>query len=150
MQIVPQRIRRSNVPELFRRIDELYPEAFRISNDVFPMDIEKTDEAYVVHAELPGVKKEEIDISVENKILAIDVTRETVEEKSNAQMIHKERSRRSMCRRIRLEEVDEENVKARLENGVLHITLPFKQQKEAAKIEIQSADVSEKKQEKKE
>ena len=86
--------------------------------------IERSDEIEVV-AELPGVKKEDIDISVEGDMLTIsaDVKNEKEEEKGN--YLYRERSYKRFARKIALPaNVDVERAKSRFENGTLRIVFP--------------------------
>jgi len=88
----------------------------------FLVDIKKTDEGYHLSADLPGFKKDEIKIRYEKDILTIEATKETVEESS--EYLHKERTYKHVKRSLRLEDIDESLIKARLENGVLEVSLP--------------------------
>jgi len=86
--------------------------------------IERSDEIEVV-AELPGAKKEDIDISVEGDMFTIsaDVKSEKEEEKGN--YLYRERSYKRFARKIALPaNVDVERAKSRFENGNLRIVFP--------------------------
>ena len=101
----------------------------------FRLDVRETEKEYVVEAELPGVKKEEVDISLEDKRLSISVNRdENVNEENNG-YIHRERRLSSMSRGIYLAQARPEDIKAKLENGMLTITIA-KQEPESASHKI--------------
>ncbi len=104
------------------------------------VDIKEEADRYVVHADLPGVKPEDIDVDLHNGVLTIKGHRETEakEEKENYKRI--ERIYGSFYRRFALpESVDEEKIEAKYDNGVLTITIPKKPQHQPKKISVQSA-----------
>ncbi|MDD3529546.1 MAG: Hsp20/alpha crystallin family protein [Gallionellaceae bacterium] len=90
------------------------------------MDVKETDKAYTVHAEMPGVKKEDIHVNVEGGMVTIaaEVKRES-EQKEGEKVIHSERYYGKVSRSFTLgQDVDEANAKAKFDNGVLELTLP--------------------------
>ena len=92
--------------------------------DTFKIDIEDTEKEYLVEAELPGIKKEEIDLGVEDDNLCISVNRAEEANKDGKNFIHRERRAASMSRRIRLADANLAEIKAKLEEGVLTVTIP--------------------------
>ncbi|ADG81776.1 Hsp20/alpha crystallin family protein [Thermincola potens] len=88
------------------------------------VDIKENDKEYVVEAELPGVKKDEINVELNEDRLTIAVERkeETNEEKEN--YIRKERRYGSMVRSFYVPNILNDQVSAKFENGVLSIVLP--------------------------
>ncbi len=105
------------------------------------MDIEETAAAYVVRADVPGLDKDKIDVTVRGNMLTIQGVRETGSETKDekAGYYSQERSYGSFARSVMLPgPVDEANIKADYKNGVLTITLPKTQtEKEANKIPVQ-------------
>ena len=95
-----------------------------VGNDLFRIDVKEKDNEYVVEAELPGIKKDEIDLNVDDKMLSISVnkTEKVDEEKEN--YIHRERRSASMSRSIRLMGANLADIKAKLDDGILTITVP--------------------------
>ncbi|KAM0914822.1 hypothetical protein ACQ4PT_011253 [Festuca glaucescens] len=104
------------------------------------VDWKETPEAHVFKADLPGVKKEEVKVEVEDgNVLVVTGERTKEKEDKNDKWHRVERSSGKFVRRFRLPEnakVDE--VKAGLENGVLTVTVPKAEVKkpEAKAIEI--------------
>ncbi|MDR2090746.1 MAG: Hsp20/alpha crystallin family protein [Clostridiales bacterium] len=92
--------------------------------DTFKIDIEETDKEYRVEAELPGVKKEEIDLGVEDDNLCISVKRSEETNADGKNYIHRERRASSMLRRIRLANAKLDSIKAKLEEGILTVSVP--------------------------
>lgn len=85
-------------------------------------DIEEKEDSYVVNVDVPGAKKEDINVDLENGYLTIGVLEK--EEKEDKKYLHHERFFGSYSRTFYLGEVDKENVSASLDNGVLTIVLP--------------------------
>ena len=105
--------------------------------DTFKIDIVEKDNEYLVEAELPGIKKDEIDLNIDKDNLSISVNRteETNEEGKN--YIHRERRATSMSRSIRLANTNLDKITAKLDNGVLVITIPKEEKAEVSrKIKI--------------
>jgi len=100
------------------------------------LDVVETPEAYVVKAELPGVPKDKIDVSVEDRDVTISVEfREEAE--ANGKALWKERRYGIASRAIRLPEaIDGNAAQAKHVDGVLQLTLP-KVAKPNSKITIQ-------------
>jgi len=92
--------------------------------DTFKIDIAEKDNEYLVEAELPGIKKEEIELSIEDENLCISVNRLEETNKDGKSYIHRERRATSMNRRIRLASVRLGEITAKLEEGILSITIP--------------------------
>ncbi|MGL7134655.1 Hsp26/alpha crystallin family protein [Salmonella sp. NW1098] len=105
------------------------------------IDWKETPEAHIFNADLPGIKKEEVKVEVEEgRILQISGERSKEKEEKNDKWHRIERSSGKFMRRFRLPEnakVDE--VKASMENGVLTVTVPKVEEK---KPDIKSMDIS--------
>ena len=110
-------------------------------NDLsFKMDVSEQPDAYVIHAELPGVPKDNININLENHILTVEASNQESKEddkeeaESGVKYHIKERRWGTFKRSIRLpKNLDEENVKANFENGVLQVNIGRKQLSEEKK-----------------
>jgi HSP20 family protein len=100
-------------------------------------DFEEDNEKYTIDLEVPGVKKEEINISLKNDNLTIswNRARENKEEESKKRKIF-ERSEGSFKRNFYVENVDAEKVNAELNDGVLKLILPKKESAKPKEIEI--------------
>lgn len=89
------------------------------------VDIRDAGDGYVVEAELPGIGKDEVSIEVSGEMLFIKAAREQDREEKGQGFIRRERGRTSFYRRIGLpNDVDQDRVGAKLENGVLRVCLP--------------------------
>jgi HSP20 family protein len=90
------------------------------------VDIKEYENEYVVKAELPGVKKEEINIEVSDDMLTIAVKRNEFLDIRKDNYIRKEHRDCSMYRSFYVKNVNTENVHAKFDNGLLTIVLPKK------------------------
>jgi len=146
-EIVPfGRRRGALVPgELFRNFfgRDLLDEFFETNlTDVFGAtamraDIREAENEYIVEAELPGVKKEDIDISLSDDRLTITAKCEesTSEERKN--YICRERRSGQFSRTFLLQGIDNEKVNAEYKDGILKIVLPkAKEVKRGRRIEL--------------
>jgi len=91
------------------------------------IDWKETSEAHIFKADLPGLKKEDVKIELEEgqRILQISGERSKEEEHKNDKWHRIERSRGKFLRRFRLpENAKVEEIKASMENGVLTVTVP--------------------------
>lgn len=87
-----------------------------------PVDITEDEDVFTVSADVPGVDKDAIEISLHRGILTIRGERATREEK---RFSHRERINGTFSRQFNLpESADEDSVSARMNNGVLEITIP--------------------------
>lgn len=103
------------------------------------VDIREEENQYVLEAEMPGVAKEDISLHAENDMLTLSVEQKEEKEEENKKYIRKERRSCSMKRSFNLENIDEEKIEAKYENGILFVHLPKSsvQAKEQKKIDIQ-------------
>jgi HSP20 family protein len=100
-------------------------------------NLESREKEYVVSIELPGVKKDEVTISVENGMLNVSGEKNLSSRSEDSGYYLEERISGKFCRSFRLStDVDEKDIKAEFENGVLSITLPKRGEALKKMIEI--------------
>src|SRR5205085_3066429 len=94
------------------------------------MDVKETGDGYVVHAEVPGVTKEDIHVTIEgNQVTITAETRRETEQKEGERVLRSERFFGSLYRSFTLPvELDETASAAKYENGVLELQLARKAQ----------------------
>ena len=90
------------------------------------MDVKEQDSNYLVHAELPGVKKEDIHVVVEGNQVSISAeTRQETEVKEGDRILRSERYFGKVSRSFQLEhDIDDSKAAAKFNDGVLELTLP--------------------------
>ena len=105
------------------------------------VDVAETDTAYQVKAELPGIRKEDLDVTVDDGVLTIKAERnDNQEQTENGQLIRQERSYGKFVRSLRLgANVDEETITAEYRDGMLRITLPKAKEVQPRKVEVSVA-----------
>lgn len=143
--LVPYRSRREvSRPSLF---DDRFFRSFFDMNDMvgsagFRVDVKEQPDAYTLEAELPGVKQDQISLTVDNDVLTIaaDMNVEKKEEKES--YLYSERRFGHMARSFNLEGINQENISAEYKDGVLTVRLPKntpEPEKVARRIEIKNA-----------
>jgi HSP20 family protein len=116
------------------------PLAFPAETEVkLKVDVKETDKAFTVHAEIPGVKKEDIQVDIDGNIISIRAERkQEKEEKKGEKVIYSERSYGMASRSLTLPaDVDSQGASASYKDGVLDLTLPKKAGAQAKRISIQ-------------
>jgi HSP20 family protein len=103
------------------------------------VDVKEQSENYVVHAELPGIKKEDIHVSIDGPVVSIAAERRHEKEvKEGERVLRTERHYGKVSRSFQLEqEVDESKASAKFNDGVLELTLPKKTASPARRLAIQ-------------
>ncbi len=123
-----------------RRFLKELPVKALMDRDTAPpaIDIAEKNDSVVVRAEMPGVEKENIDITLENKTLTMTGKIEQNHEEKKEDFYYSERSYRSYSRTVELPcKVDTGKIKAALKNGILTVTLPKAEDVKAKKITVE-------------
>jgi HSP20 family protein len=123
--------------------DLLFPSYWDRALSVLPetrvpvVDLEDREKEYVLKAEMPGFKKEDIEIEVQDDAVAVTGYAGWKYDKKGQIYICKERACETFYRRVELpEEIKVDDVSANLAEGVLEVTLPKKTPKQKRKVEI--------------
>ena len=100
---------------------------------VMKTDVHEHDNMYELDIDLPGFNKEDISISLENGYLTVDAVKNfDNDEKAHGKLIRRERYSGSMQRSFYIgEDITQEDVKAKFENGVLKLNVPKKEPEKA-------------------
>ena len=114
--------------DFYNMIDNFFSEPWFMGRyggrDTFKVDIQQKEKEYLVEAELPGVNHDEVKVELNDGNLQIEVKREENVNEENKNYVHRERRFSSMCRSIYLGDAASEGVKAKLEDGILKVTVP--------------------------
>ncbi len=102
------------------------------------LDVVEHDNEFVLQAEMPGIKKDDIEITLENGVLTISgESRSEKEEREGERVIRQERRYGKYVRSLRLgKEIDEKNVKASYKDGILELVLPKSEEVKPKKISV--------------
>jgi HSP20 family protein len=101
------------------------------------MNIEDTGKEFIISLEMPGIKKENVEIEVSENTLEISAEAEIEEEEVDKNYLRRERSMSRFYRCMELpDEIKTDKIVAKLEKGVLEVTLPKKEPKEIEKKKV--------------
>jgi HSP20 family protein len=102
------------------------------------LDVAETERGYSVKLEVPGVAKEDVKVSIEGRQITVQAQAQRSEERKDGErVVYRERSASSYARTFTLpQEVDQAEAGARLENGVLTLTLPKRGARSASQITV--------------
>lgn len=101
------------------------------------VDIKEEANHYLIHADVPGVKPENIDITVEKNVLTLKGHRDTIKQSEDKDYKRVERSYGSFFRRFDLPEaIETEGIVAKTKDGVLEVTVPKGEKARARKISV--------------
>ena len=103
------------------------------------MDVTEDEAAYTVHAEIPGVKKDDINVTIDGNQVAITAeVKQNHEDKQGGKVLRSERYYGKVHRAFSLaQEVDEGSAQAKYNEGVLELRLPKKTVASARKLSVQ-------------
>jgi HSP20 family protein len=102
------------------------------------LDVKETEKAYTIHAEVPGVKKEDIEVSIDGNVVSIRAEVRREKEDKGETMLRSERYYGSVARSFTLAtDVDEKAASAKYTDGVLELTLPKKAGSTSRRLQVQ-------------
>ncbi|WP_055669953.1 heat shock protein Hsp18 [Desnuesiella massiliensis] len=117
--------RRDNFDDLFNDFfNENFLSPFNMMENSFGVDLKETDENYLIEADLPGVKKEDINVNFENNHLTISAKRDDSTEEKKENYVRRERHYGEFKRSFYVDNVDENSINASFNDGVLKLVLP--------------------------
>jgi len=102
----------------------------------FGVDVREDADHIYVEAELPGFKKDDVDITLENQTLTISAERKETSEKKGDYLLNERRYQRFLRSFTLPPTVDEKKVDAKLNDGVLSITLNKREETKPRKIQV--------------
>lgn len=120
---------RNGIDKLFEDFftDEKALAPFQVNGKMPALDVKETDEAITVDAELPGLKQEEIKVTVEEGVLTISAERKEEKDEKTKNVHRLERYYGQMERKLALPtSVEDGKIDATYKDGVLHVILPKK------------------------
>ena len=124
----------------FRELDRLTQQVFGTAARpaAMPMDAWQEDGEFVVAFDLPGVKRDSLDLNVERNVLTVRAERQDPTQ-PNVELVASERPRGVFSRQLILgDTLDTDAIKASYDQGVLTLRIPVAERAKPRKIEIQS------------
>lgn len=116
------------------------PGALADGTNALPLDVYSTDDAVVVEAALPGVKPEDVDISVVGDTLTISANSANERSSDEAGYSYREIRRGSLSRTLTLPGgVNADRASARFENGLLRLSIPKAEEAKPRQIKIEAS-----------
>jgi len=136
-----------NVAALQDRINRIFDESFTRTDDVDDdismcawkptVDIYETDEAIILKAELPGIKKEDVSVEINDNVLTLKGERVEDKEIKEGNYFRKERCFGTFSRAFNLQyRVQPDKIKAKFKDGVLEIEIPKPEKEKPKQITV--------------
>ena len=103
------------------------------------VDVKETDQGYTVQAEVPGVGKDDIHVSIDGNVVTLSAeVKQSDAQASNEKLLRSERYYGAVSRSFQLPaDIDQDTAKARYDNGVLTLTLPKKKSGASQRLTIE-------------
>jgi len=141
MRLIPFKNQKNDLWSSFSLFDDFIDRFFtgEVAQDyrLMAVDVMEKEKAFIIKANLPGVKKENVHISVKENHLVIEANHEQVKETQNHNVIRSERYVGNYQRKIVLSDnIDANAISAKLENGVLCLTVPKKEPEPKKEIAV--------------
>jgi HSP20 family protein len=136
-----------NVAALQDRINRIFDESFSRTSDVDDdismsawkpsVDIYETDEAIILKAELPGIKKEDVSVEIKDNVLTLRGERVEDKEIKEGSYFRKERCFGTFSRAFNLQHrVQPDKIKAKFKDGILEIEIPKPEEEKPKQITV--------------
>ena len=131
-------VARNGCGEIVDMFDEVFGGLDRYSEFRCPsVDVKSNEKEFIVTAEMPGMKTDEIDIAFEDKLLTIKGERKTSEEEKKESYYVREHRNGSFMRQVRIADgIDESKIKADYKDGILSVSLPKMKKEKKIKIAV--------------
>jgi HSP20 family protein len=129
----------------FRELDRLAEQTFSAGARALrtmPMEALRRGDNFIVNLDLPGVRREDIDLTVERNVVSVRARREPMREEGDEVVID-ERFYGEFARQLFLgENLDPDGLSADLMDGVLTLTIPVREESKPRKVQLGSTDTS--------
>jgi HSP20 family protein len=130
-----------------RRFSNLFEDLFqhlpaqewgqRLATDTVPVNIRETKDGYVLDVVAPGFEKQDFKISMEGELLTLSAERKQETKPNEDRFLKREYAVKSFSRSFRMDDqIDRSAITAKYEQGILHITLPKKEEVKVLPKEI--------------
>lgn len=120
----------------FRDLDRMTDQLSRPGRSILAMDAVRSENEVMIYIDVPGITRDDIDVSVEKNELTVSVDRHWSESEGQ-QMISNERPQGTFTRRIVLSDaLDLDQLKAKTSDGVLIIAIPIAERSKPRRIDV--------------
>ena len=141
-------MRTRSISPLTREFDDLVGRFFNSDTATWPSggfqvptDIWHTDDRLVIRMDLPGVRPDEVDVTVQENVLVINGKRQFPYDGDKVRFLRRGTFYGDFAQRVQLGKgLDVDRIEARFDNGVLELTLPYKEEVQPKKISISVGD----------
>ena len=136
--LIPYRYTRNAIDPFFK--DDFFRSFFRQGREMsqsFRVDVRDEGDHFLMEAELPGMKRDQIHIDVDDGTLTISAEMKDENQREENNYVLSERRYGQMKRSFTLDQVDEEHISAEYTDGVLKLTLPKRNQPEITRRRIE-------------
>ena len=133
-------------------LDSMWPGFFRPTRTVrrwnkeweLPLDIYQTEDSIAIKASVPGIKPEDIEVTIESNTLTLKGVSKSEEEAKDENALLRERRYGSFCRSVTLPTgLDTDKAEAFYENGVLTLSIPKREETKPKSIKVKVAEAIE-------
>ena len=105
-------------------VSDFFGDVMDFAGRSFRADIKENDEEYTIEAEMPGIKKEDIELEINDDYLTISAEHSEEKEEKEENYIRRERRQGKYTRSFYLENVNQDDIEAEYNDGVLKVHLP--------------------------
>jgi HSP20 family protein len=126
----------------FRDVDRWFQQLWAVQPNgprsmAMPMDAYRKEDSFLLRLDLPGVKPESVELTVEDSVLTISAERPAPPEAEGVKTVIAERRHGNFSRRVVLsKQLDSENIQANYEDGVLTVVIPVADKAKPHRIEV--------------
>jgi len=129
--------------QLREQMDDILGSTFGVSTGEWapPIDLDERDDEFVLTAELPGLRPEDIDLEIDGDVLTLRGEKKEDREEKEGERYYYERRYGSFLRRVTLpQSVDPDQVRANFQNGILRVTMPKRELSRGKRVQIESGE----------
>jgi HSP20 family protein len=105
-------------------VSDFFGDVMDFAGRSFRADIKENDDEYTIEAEMPGMKKEDIQLEINDDYLTISAEQKEEKEEKSENYIRRERRQGRYTRSFYLENVNQADIKAEYDEGILKVHLP--------------------------
>jgi HSP20 family protein len=125
------------LPTLDRVFPDLEKEGGPLSTRLPRTNVQEVDDAYILSLEMPGLSREDVEVNFENDTLIIKGDRKTeTKDRENKGVVRREYHSMRYERSFNVHGVDRDKVSARMEDGILRVTLPKSAERMGRKVDV--------------